>query len=375
MDRPQKSIILKDLEKKIVLLTGPRQVGKTTLAKSFTEHWPDLQYLNFDAEKDRLLMLRQEWNRKSPLIILDEFHKLKKWKSRIKGIYDTEGIPPRLLITGSARLDIYRRGGESLAGRHFLHRLYPLSLAELKETEALDKILEQLMTLGGFPEPFLSQSEQAAKRWRTTHLERIVRIDIQDLEPVRDVQSLLLLIALLRERVGSPISYQSLAEDIQVSPHTIKRWIQILENMYIIFTVTTHHRNLARAILKEPKIYFYDTGQVKEDRGARFENAVALSLRKWLHYLEDTQGEKTALHYLRDKEKREIDFVVLRDGKIDLLLECKLSDDSLHRPLLYYHQRLKPKQSIQLVHQLNQPKTVEGISIQSAGKWLSSLPI
>ncbi len=320
-------------------------------------------------------MLRQEWDRKSPLIILDEFHKLKKWKSRIKGVYDTEGIPPRLLITGSARLDIYRRGGESLAGRHFLHRLYPLSLAELKEKEAPEKVLEQLMTLGGFPEPFLSQSEQSAKRWRATHLERIVRIDIQDLEPVRDIQSLLLLIALLRERVGSPISYQSLAEDIQVSPHTIKRWIQILENMYIIFTVTTYHRNLARAILKEPKIYFYDTGQVKEDPGARLENTIALALRKWLHFLEDTQGEKTNLHYLRDKEKREVDFIVIRDGKIDLLLECKLSDDTLHRSLLYYHQRLRPKQSILLVHVLNQPKTIEEISIQSAGKWLTSLPI
>lgn len=348
-------------------------MGKTTLAKSLKSLWPDLQYLNFDADPDRLIMLRQQWLREAPLVILDEFHKLNRWKSRIKGVYDTEGIPPRILITGSARLDVYRRGSDSLAGRYFLHRLYPLSLAELGEQPSPKKVLEQLMTLGGFPEPFLSQSEQSAKRWRKTHLERIVRLDIQDLEPIRDIQSLLLLVSLLRERVGSPVSYQSLAEDIQISPHTVKRWIQILENMYIVFAVTPYHRNLARAILKEPKIYFYDTGQVREERGAKLENAVAVSLKKWLHYLEDTQGEETALHYIRDKEKREVDFVVLRDEKIDALLEIKLAEDNLHRPLRYYQQRLKPRRALQLVHELRQPKTVEGVSISPLGAWLASL--
>ena len=375
MERRQKSIIFRDLDKKIVILTGPRQVGKTTLAKSFASSWPDLQYLNFDSDADRLLLLRQEWNRKSPLVVLDEYHKLKKWKTKIKGVFDTEGIPPRLLITGSARLDIYRRGGDSLAGRYFLHRLYPLSIAELSEKQSPEKVLDQLMTFGGFPEPFLSQSEKSAKRWRKTHLERIVRLDVQDLDPVRDIQTLLLLVALLRERVGSPISYKSLAEDIQISPHTVKRWIQILENMYIIFSITPFHKNLARSILKEPKIYFYDTGQVKNEAGARLENAIAVSLRKWLHYLEDTEGEETALHYIRDKEKREVDFAVFREGKLAFLLETKYSDSALQNPLLYYHRRLIPAQSLQLVHQLHQPKTVEGISITSAGQWLSGLDI
>ena len=159
MDRIQKQVIQRDLEKKMVFLTGPRQVGKTTLAKSFASQWPNLSYLNWDADKDKLLILRQEWDRKAPLIILDEVHKLKKWKSRIKGVYDTEGIPPRILVTGSAHLDIFRRGGDSLAGRYFLHRMYPFSVRELRGQGKPAAILDQLMVLGGFPEPFLAQSE------------------------------------------------------------------------------------------------------------------------------------------------------------------------------------------------------------------------
>src|SRR3989338_5306229 len=185
MERLQKPIIVKDLDKKMVILTGPRQVGKTTLAKSLSTSWTGLEYLNWDSGKDRKIMLRQEWNRKAGLLILDEFHKLKNWKSRIKGAYDTEGVRPRILITGSARLDIYRRGGDSLAGRYFLHRLYPFSVRELKGRIPPNESLKQLMILGGFPEPFLGQSETAAKRWRKQHLERIIREDIQALEPVR----------------------------------------------------------------------------------------------------------------------------------------------------------------------------------------------
>lgn len=375
MDRLQKELILKDLDKKMVILTGPRQVGKTTLAKSLSATLPNLEYLNWDAEKDRKIMLRQEWNRKAELLILDEFHKLKNWKSRIKGVYDTEGIPPRILITGSARLDIYRRGGDSLAGRYFLHRLYPLSVRELKNQLPPIEALKQLILLGGFPEPFFSQSEEFSKRWRKQHIERIVREDIQDLEPIRNIPTLFLLVDLLRERVGSQISYTSLAEDLQVSPHTVKHWIQILEHMYIIFVVTPYHRNLARAILKEPKIYFYDTGAVLGDAGAKLENAVAVCLTKWLHFLEDKEGKDVQLCYVRDKEKREVDFLVGIDRKIDLLIEVKTSEEKLSQHLLYFHTRIKPRESIQLVQTAIRTKTVQSISITSAADWLAKLDI
>ncbi len=375
MKRPQHDILVRDLDKKMVFLTGPRQVGKTTLAKSLSSQWPKLYYLNYDSERDRPVIFRQEWDRKAPLVVLDEVHKLKKWKSRLKGVYDTEGIPPRILVTGSARMDVYRRGGDSLAGRYFLHRLYPLSVRELRGQGKPQEILNRLIDLGGFPEPFLGQSEEEAQRWRKQHLERIVREDIQDLEPVKDVQTLLLLVEMLRERVGSPVSYGKLAGDLEISPHTVKRWIQILENMYVLFVVPSYHRNIARAILKEPKIYFYDTGSVRGDRGARLENAVAVSLRKWLHFLEDTKGIETRLHYLRDKEKREVDFAVFKDGKLDILLEVKSTDTALSKSLAYYHQRLKPRESLQLVHDGIRTRTVDWISVTEAAPWLDGLEI
>lgn len=375
MERLQKQTIAKDLDNKIVILTGPRQAGKTTLAKSLASIWPKLEYLNWDAERDRKIMLRQEWNRKTDLLLLDEYHKLKNWKSRIKGIYDTDGIPPRILITGSARLDLYRRGSDSLAGRYFLHRLYPFSVSELKSKFTPKDSLRQLMVLGGFPEPFLSQSEEAAKRWRKQHLDRIIREDIQDIEPIRDISSLLLLVDLLRERVGSSISYTSLAEDIQVSPMTIKHWIQVLEHMYVVFVVTPYHKNLARAILKEPKVYFYDTGAVTGDPGAKLENLVALCLRKWLHYLEDAKGNDVQLCYIRDKEKREVDFLVKIDNKIEHLIEVKTSDAEPSKSLFYFHNKLKPKETIQLVQNIERTKTSHGLIITSAADWLAGLKI
>lgn len=374
MDRVQKEFIIKDLDKKMVFVAGPRQVGKTTLSKSLQSQWPHFQYLNFDSEKDRLLILRQEWDRKVDLVILDEVHKLKKWKTKLKGIYDTEGIRPRLLVTGSARLDVLRKGGDSLAGRYFFHRLYPFSVRELRGQASPQELLDQLMRFGGFPEPFFSQSETSAARWRKLIFERIIRADIMDLEPIRDICSLILLLDLLRERVGSPVSYNSLARDLEVSPHTVKRWIEILENLYIVFRVTPYHRNIARAVLKEPKIYFYDTGSIHSDPAKRLENVVAVCLIKHLHFLEDIKGKNVALHYLRDKEKREVDFVMIIEGKKVNLIEVKLSEEKIHQSLNYYVHKLKGE-GIQLVYNLKQARSVGPISVVNAAQWLDGLDL
>ncbi len=374
MKRIQEDAIGRDLDKKYVFLTGPRQVGKTTLARRLAEKQGGSGYLNFDADKDRLMMLRQTWDRQAPLVILDEFHKLKSWKRRLKGVYDTEGIPPRILVTGSARLDLYRRGSDSMAGRYFLHRLYPLSVRELRGTASTTVILERLMRYGGFPEPYLSGNDQEAARWRQQHLERIVREDIQDLEPVKDVRSLLLLVDLLRERVGSPISFASLGRDLEVSPHTVKRWIQILDHLYVVFLISPWHRNMARAILKEPKVYFYDTGAVYGDEGARLENAVAVCLRKHLHYRMDTQGRTQELYYLRDKEKREVDFAVVEDRQPRLLIEVKRSETRVSPSLRYFARRLAVE-SLQIVQTATRSETIQGLHVRPAADWLDTLDI
>ncbi len=373
MERMQEKSIRLDLDRKYVFITGPRQVGKTTLARNVARAWKGSAYLNFDADRDRPVILRQSWDRKAPLVILDEVHKLKRWKRRLKGVYDTEGIPPRILVTGSARLDLYRRGGDSMAGRYFLHRLHPFSVRELRGSDAPRGILDRLILLGGFPEPYLSGSESESARWRLQHLERIVREDIQDLEPVRDVRSLLLLVDLLRERVGSPVSYASLGRDLELSPHTVKRWIEVLDHMYVLFLVRPWHRNVARGILKAPKVYFYDTGAVAGGEGVRLENAVAVCLRKWLHFLADTRGRSKDLFYIRDKEKREVDFAVVEKQRPRMLIEVKRSDTAVSRALAHFSARLKPDEALQLVQTASRPETAGSIHVRPAADWLDSL--
>ena len=371
MKRGIEDKIKADLEQKMVFLSGPRQVGKTTLSKSL--YPANSEYFNMDNAEHRLLVQKQAWRRDCDLVIFDELHKVRKWKNWIKGIYDTEGVRPRLLVTGSSRLDVYRKWGDSLAGRFYSYRLHPFSVAEVKEKYTADTALEHIMRFGGFPEPFLKGSEEEAKRWRRSHVDRILREDLLDIASVRNLRSVETLVELLRNSVGSTVSYESLSRDLQVSPHTVKQWISILENLYIIFVVTPYHRNIARSLIRQPKIYFYDTGFVKEDDGARFENAVACALLKRLHFLEDTAGEKCALHYLRDKEKREIDFLTVQDGRPEWLIEAKLADidtNSLKHFSGFFDRETK---HILLVKNLKRELFLGGIHVKKAGSWLQSL--
>ncbi len=367
MKRSLQDPIKKDLQEKVVLLSGPRQVGKTTLAKSF--YPKSSEYFNIDSEEHRLLVRKSAWRRDCDLVIFDEFHKLKKWKNWIKGIYDTEGVKPRLLVTGSARLDAYRKGGDSLAGRFYSYRLHPLSVAELKEKYSADESLEQILRFGGFPEPLLKGSESAAKRWRRSHADRILREDLLDIASVRDLKGIGTLVELLRNSVGSMISYESLGRDLQVSPHTVKNWIQMLKSLYILFVVTPYSHNIARSLLKTPKVYFYDTGFVKDDPGARFENAVACALLKRLHFLEDVAGEKCSLHYLRDKEKREVDFLTIRDGKPEFMIETKLSNLDIGH-LKRFSVFLAKARPILLAKELKRELQIEGVQVKKASHWL-----
>jgi len=326
-----------------------------------------------DSREHRLLLLKKAWNRSCDLVIFDELHKIRKWKNWVKGVYDTEGVRPRLLVTGSAHMDIYRKGGDSLAGRFYAYRLHPFTVAELKGTNDPESNLEQIMKLGGFPEPFLKGTETHAKRWRRSHTDRILREDLADIASVRDIRGLETLVELLRTSVGSTVSYESLSRDLQVSPHTVKHWIRTLENLYIIFLVTPYSRNIARSLLKQPKIYFYDTGLLTEDSGARFENAVACALLKRLHFVEDTEGEKCGLHYLRDKEKREVDFFTVRDGKPEWLVETKTSEVDVSSLKHFSSFIGKKPEPLLLVKNLDREMQLEGIKVKKAARWLETL--
>ena len=350
------SHILDDLRKKMVFVGGPRQVGKTTLAKAIlSKNFPAGIYLNWDYDEDRQDILQKRWSDENDLLIFDELHKFPRWKSWIKGLYDVSHEIHSFLITGSARLDVYRRGGDSLMGRYHYWRLHPFTLDEIPNGFSSKDAFNRLMTVGGFPEPFLDGDEREARRWRRERFDRVIREDVRDLESVRNIQLLSMFLDLLRHRVGGLVRLSNIASDIQISPKTAKSWLEVLERMYLVFSVRPYTKSLPRAVLKPPKVYFFDNGDVLGDEGVRFENLVATSLLKRLHFLEDRDGYCYELRYIRDKEGREVDFAVLKDGHLEELIEAKYSDDSISRHLQYYAERLKPAKATQIVAKIRRP--------------------
>lgn len=367
------AIIEKDLDHKLVLLAGPRQVGKTFLSRALFQGEPTT-YLNFDRGADRLIIRQEAWDRSSHLVIFDEIHKMRGWKSWIKGIYDTEGVRPRLLLTGSARLDITRRGGsESLAGRHHLFRLHPFSIKELSSRMTPHAALDRLLDRGGFPEPLFADTDVAAERWRLSHLDSMLREDLRDLVVIQDIKSLEYLVERLAAQVGSPVSYQSLAEDVGVSAPTIKRWIQTLESIYAIFVVYPWTRKVKGSILKQPKVYFFDTARIPaENLAARFENLVACSLLKQVQYREDVLGIKGGLYYLRKKRGVEVDFLTVEKSQPQLMVECKLSPTE--NPNFKSFDDIKTAQRpVLLVREAERDLSYEHWDLKKAAQWLALL--
>jgi predicted AAA+ superfamily ATPase len=324
MNRSISSFIREDLSEKIILLSGPRQVGKTTLAKSLLSSH---EYLNFDIPEDRLQIMERTWNRQTELVILDELHKMKDWKTYLKGFYDKEKQKPPILVTGSARLDIAKKVGDSLAGRHFSYRLFPLDPKELTLVMSPKDALDTTLNFSGFPEPFYKANKSFYGKWKKSHLESIIRQDLLDLENVRDLVGIETLMEMLRDRVGSPISYLSLARDLQKDSNTIKRWIEVLERLFLIFRITPFHKNVGRSLLKEGKVYFFDVS-LPHSLSAKIENAVALSLLKELSFREDTEGKSLTLHFLRTKDGKEIDFLIAQEHIPKLMIEVKEADET-----------------------------------------------
>ncbi|MBN1664461.1 MAG: ATP-binding protein [Deltaproteobacteria bacterium] len=374
MKRYLEQYIQEDLKRKIVLITGPRQTGKTTLAKMLTESF---DYFNYDNAEHRLSLLEKSWDRSKDLVIFDELHKMKNWKSWLKGIYDTEKIPPSIIVTGSAKLDAHKKVGDSLAGRFFEFRLHPLDLKEIKNIlgpKDLEEKFDKLLKIGGFPEPYLEGDETYYNRWKRSHLDIILKQDLVDLENMRNITSIETLIQLLKKKIGSPISYRALAEDLQCSDKTIKRWLTLLETLYIVFKVPPFHRNISRSLLKSPKYYFYDTGQVPDEAGMKLENLVACSLLKEIHFRADCLGEKWDLYYLRNKDGREIDFFLTRQDKPALMIEVKWSDEERSPNFSFFEKYLAGVKKIQLVKELKREKTYpDGTEIRTARNWLSEI--
>lgn len=338
-ERYLKRPVAEDLKHRMVFVGGPRQVGKTTFALTFlsepTEKHP--AYLNWDHLSARASLLRGELPPKEKCLVLDEIHKFARWRNLVKGFYDTNKTDRSFIITGSARLDYYSRGGDSLQGRYHYYRLHPFSLLELNSNPTTEDF-RRLLKFGGFPEPFLKGEEKFWRRWQRERTQRVIYEDIRDLEHVREISLLELLAAELPNRVGAPLSVKNLKELFQVSHETVERWLNIFERMYYCFRIPPYGPTKVRAVKKEQKLYLWDWSMVT-DPGAKFENFIASHLLKYCHFREDTEGYRMELRFLRDIDRREVDFVVLEEGKPLFAVECKTGEKNVNPSLYYFRER------------------------------------
>lgn len=358
--------IKKDLESKMVFLGGPRQVGKTTLSLNlFSQEC----YLNWDYIEDREKILRQTLPN-TKVWIFDEIHKYKMWRNYLKGLYDKKKTQ-KILVTGSARLDLYRYSGDSLQGRYHFLRLHPITMDEIKSKSFSD--FETLFNLSGFPEPFLKGNQIEAKRWSREYRQRILQEDISSVEKISDLGSAELVLIRLPELVGSPLSINSISEDVQISFKTIKRWVDIFERFYAIYRVAPFGSAKIKAVKKEQKHYHYDWSLI-QDQSFRFENMIGNHLLKKAHFLEDTQGREIELRYFRDNEQREVDFV-LTENKIPILfVECKMHNHQVSPHLKYLTSKFPKVPAYQLTYNSKKDyQTPEGIRVVDAYRVLNEI--
>jgi hypothetical protein len=297
------------------------------------------------------------------------------WKSWLKGVVDGRPAQQSLLVTGGARMETWRQSGESLAGRYLLYRLHPVSVREwcAQHGGTPAAALKRLMERGGFPEPCLAADPDDAERWRRQYFTDLIREDVVEFSRIHELNTMRLFVELLRERVGSPLSLASIARDLAVSPTTLKRYLEILQALYIVFTVQPWHHNVARAILQTPKVYFFDTGLVRGDVGSRFENAVATMLLKHVHFGQDARGKDLGLHYIRTKDGAEVDFALSNGNELTHLVECKLADDSPHAALVSFARRFPTATALQVVRDLRQEELRAPVNLTDAASWLNTL--
>jgi hypothetical protein len=387
----------------MVFLSGPRQAGKTTLARMIADDFPNSLYWSWDILADRATFLEnpvffENVKRKdssTPLIVLDEIHKYRDWKNCLKGFYDGYHNRYRFLVTGSGRLDLYQKGGDSLAGRYLPFRLWPFTIAELaEENRPFDDFLSnpleitmernvemmaiwsKIETLSGFPEPFLLKRIPSYRRWSQVYARQLIREDIRDMTDVKSVGGMETLYELLPSRVGSPLSFTSLSEILHVSYNTVRSWLDIFERFFLVFSIAPWTEKVARAIQKEKKYYLWDIPRIK-DQGARLENMVAAELWRAVTCWNDRGLGNFSLHFIRNKEKEEVDFLIADEHNPFLLVETKLNDTKPSSALKKFQRYLGVK-AIQLTHEGDGFQMLSNgglpILVAPACQWLSRLP-
>ncbi len=386
---------------KIAFISGPRQVGKTTLSKQLSKKFDQIQYLNWDESEFRRIWTKYP-NKitekfdltlldKSRLVILDEIHKSKGWKQKLKGLYDHFAEELKFIVTGSARLNIFKKGSDSLLGRYLNFRLHPLSYGELSNAGILDPemwkksiftpthetnsqtVVEKLFSLGGFPEPYFSNDEKILNIWRRTRTEKIIREDLRDLSHLPELSQIEMLVSLLPEKIGNPLSVQSLREDLEVSHDTVRRWLNYLTELYYFFEIRPWTKSVARTLKKEPKIYFYEWTEI-ESVGPSFENMLAVHLQKACHFWTDTGEGDFSLHYLRNKEKQEIDFLIVKNKKPWLAVEAKYSDKNIDTKAVDKFIEALQVPYVQVVFQDGVYRLEKNKLLVSANSFLKNLP-
>jgi predicted AAA+ superfamily ATPase len=356
--------------RQMIFLSGPRQVGKTTTSLEASSESPIHYYFNWDNEDHRALIMEgptsiarkarlDEMRNTLPILVFDEIHKYRNWKQFLKGFFDTYEKKCRILVTGSARLDVYKRGSDSLMGRYFLYHLHPLSIREIADPSlpkqeirnpcAIDSAdYEALLTYSGFPEPYLKRSKSFFNHWKRLRIEQLFREDLRDLSRVQEISQMQLLAEILQEKASHALNHSTLAAKIKVSVPTLQRWIEILKNLFFCFTIQPWSKNLNRSLIKEPKIYLWNWALI-EDLGARLENFVASHLYKAVQFWTDQGYGEYGLYYLRDKDKREVNFLVTKDHKPWFLVETKASEQNgISRWLYYYQEKLKVPHAFQI---------------------------
>ncbi|MFQ6678267.1 MAG: ATP-binding protein [Fidelibacterota bacterium] len=339
INRYIKRFVEEDLKTRMSFIGGPRQVGKTTLALSLLTNGSEKHpaYLNWDHLKIRNTLLKGELPPNQPIIIFDEIHKYKRWRNLVKGFYDTLKNDVHFIVTGSAQLDHYRKGGDSLQGRYYYYRLHPISLMELNDHPNQND-LNVLFKFGGFPEPLRNGKETFWKRWQRERIQRVIYDDIRDLEHIREISLMELLAEELPNRVGAPLSIRNLRILLEIAPDTCIRWITIFDQLYYSFRISPYGAPKIRAVKKEQKLYLWDWSLI-EEQGYRFENLVACQLLKYCHFIEDTKGYNMELRFIRDTDKREVDFVVLKDKNPLFAVECKTGERNLSPAIPYFSDR------------------------------------